>query len=221
MSRLDWFTILIVGICVIALGFLVYKTVQLMGNDQPNVPRSEITTGDEDRNEHQMAYESGGDSKTDATAAPGADDQDLDDDELPYDPQEVEAPQPAEKTTPKPAQPTAKTTEKASNSGSSTTQPASRPVASSTTTPKGGTPSSYNSSGDFMVVAGSFSQRINAEAQVKKLKQLGYDNARVEIFNGGSLATALVDRYDNYDRAKSLVTELKGKGVDCFVKKKQ
>lgn len=72
-----------------------------------------------------------------------------------------------------------------------------------------------------MVVAGSFSMRHNAEAQVKKLKQLGYDNARVEIFNGGALATALVDRFSNYDRAKNLVTELKGKGVDCFVKKKE
>lgn len=185
-----------------------------MGNDQPNIPRSEITTADEDRNEDQTAYETSGSSQGDNASVPGEDGGDLDDDELTYDPQEVEAPATTTKPEPEP-----KRTEKTSGSTSST--PKSKPIASSTSTPKGGTPTRYNSSGAFMVVAGSFSQRHNAEVQVKKLKNLGYKNARVEIFNGGSLATALVDRYDDYDRAKRLVTELKGKGVDCFVKKKQ
>lgn len=184
-----------------------------MGNDQPNISQSEMSEAEKDRNEHQMAYEANGSSQSDDANAPGADGQDLDDDELPYDPQEVEAPQ--EEATPAPTQPTKTATEKTSSTSS---QP--KP-ASSTTTAKGGTPTSYNSTGEFMVVAGSFSMRYNAETQVKKLKQLGYNNARVEIFNGGALATALVDRFDNYDRAKSLVNELKGKGVDSFVKKKQ
>lgn len=216
MSRLDWFTILIVSICVVALGFLVYKTVQLMGNDQPNMQQTELSEAEEDRNEHQTAYEASGSPRTDAATAPGADDQDLDDDELPYDPEEVEAPE--QEATPAPAQPSKTATEKTSTAAA---QPKSQPASSSTTRAKGGTPTSYNSTGEFMVVAGSFSMRYNAETQVKKLKQLGYDNARVEIFNSGALATALVDRFDNYDRAKSLVNELKGKGVDCFVKKKQ
>lgn len=220
MSRLDWFTILIVSICVIALGFLIYKTVQLMGNDQSDLPRTEITQ-DEDRNEHQSAYEAGEASGSDNTPAPGADGEDLDDDELPYDPQEVEAPSEAEISTPTPERSTATATQpvKREDSGSQTQ---SKPVAEATnTTPKGGTPTSYNSDGEFMVVAGSFSQRYNAESQVKLLKELGYKNARVEIFNSGSLATALVDRFDDYDRAKRLANELKGKGVDSFVKKKQ
>lgn len=216
MSRLDWFTILIVGICVIALGFLVYKTVQLMGNDRPDLPRTEISESDDDRNEHQMAYESSGSAQSDDTPAPAADDQDLDDDELPYNPEEVEAPSSAETT-----KPTATRTEKAADAGSSGSQARTQPTASSTTTPKGGTPTSYNNSGAFMVVAGSFSMRHNAETQVKKLKKIGYDNARVEIFNGGALATVLVDRFDDYDRAKRLANELKGKGVDSFVKEKQ
>ncbi|PHN05336.1 SPOR domain-containing protein [Flavilitoribacter nigricans] len=221
MSRLDWFTILIVGICVIALGFLVYKTVQLMGNDQPDLDRSEIADDPTDRNEHQMAYESSGSARTDDATTPGADDQDLDDDELPYDPQEVEAPQGEEVSTPEPPKSTTTKSSESSSASKTASEPRSQPTASSTT-PKGGTPTSYSSSsGDFMVVAGSFSMRQNAETQVKKLKQLGYDNARVEIFNGGALATALVDRFDNYDRAKNLVTELKGKGVDCFVKRKE
>lgn len=217
MSKLDWFTILIVSICVIALGFLVYKTIQLMGNEQPTVPRSEIS---DPRNEHQTAYESAAEAKTDEETTPGSNDQDLDDDELPYDPQEVEAPE-QEQSTKAATPPATADAPKIADNGSSSSQTRSQPVASSETTAKGSVPSSYNSTGEFMVVAGSFSMRYNAESQVKRLKSLGYGNARVEIFNGGALATALVDRFDDYDRAKRLVNELKGKGVDCFVKRKQ
>lgn len=220
MSRLDWFTILIVSICIIALGFLVFKTVQLMNNDQPNTTRSEILE-DDDRNEHQMAYnESTRAATDDDTPVPGADDQDLDDDELPYDPEEVEAPETNEPESNPDPEPRTVTTPKASDAGTSGSQPKTQ-AAPANTTPKGGTPTSYDADGEFMVVAGSFSQRYNAESQVKRLKGLGYQNARVESFNGGALATALVDRFDNYDRAKALENELKGKGVDCFVKKKQ
>lgn len=226
MSRLDWFTILIVGICITALGFLVYKTIKLIGNEKSAQPKTEIAKTENAANSPET-YDQAGNAKSDQEAAPGSEDEDLDDDELPYNPEEVQAPaekttaaKEPETTTPKPA---VTTSQKTPAPSATQAKPAPGTTSTSTTTPKGGTPTSYesNSNGDFMVVAGSFSQKYNAESQVKYLKGLGYKNASVEIFNNGSLATALVDRFSNYEAATKLVGELKGKGVDAFIKKKQ
>ena len=205
MSRLDWFTIVLVGICIAALGFLVYKTIQLINNDEDASPTTEVAKTDMD-NEELASFQNSGENQTDDGIRAGAGDQDLDDDELPYDPKEVEAPEDR--------QPEPETSSPPKSAPGSQTAAAPAPATSSST-------SSSSSTGDYMVVAGSFSQRYNAESQVKNLKSLGYNNARVEIFNSGSLATALVDRYDNYNSAKRLVNELKGKGVDAFVKRKK
>ncbi|MEL7117892.1 MAG: SPOR domain-containing protein [Bacteroidota bacterium] len=70
------------------------------------------------------------------------------------------------------------------------------------------TTTNYSSQGDFMVLAGSFKQKVNAETQVSKLKKLGYSNASVELFNRGAYAVALVDRYDTMADAEALKNEL-------------
>nr|HMQ60260.1 SPOR domain-containing protein [Flavilitoribacter sp.] len=84
-------------------------------------------------------------------------------------------------------------------------------------------PRDYNSSssGNFLVIAGSFRQKANAEAQVKRLKKSGYDQSGVETFNNGALAVAMVDRFNSYAEAEKLVAELKKKGIDAFIKKKE
>ena len=224
MSRLDWFTILIVSVCVVALGFLVYKTVQLMGNDKAP-PRTEISKGNSASDDKSALSATGEAKKMDQEAPPAADEEDLDDDELTYDPQEVEAPGEKPATAAKQEEPRPTPAETSTSKRIETPAAENRPKAQQSTAPattaKGTTTTGGSSTGEYMVVAGSFSQRFNAENQVKYLKDLGYSNASVEIFNNGALASALVDRFTSQDAAKRLVSELKGKGVEAIVKKKQ
>lgn len=213
MSRLDWFTIILVTLLLGALGFLIYRTVQLIRQDDTAAPKTEISATAKTDNSTSPASAPAGNA-----TAPAADDQDLDDDELAYDPQEIEAPVEKEE---KPTEKSAKTETNtaAEKKPASNTEPTR--TASSETTPKGGTPTSYSSSstGDYMVVAGSFSLKHNADNQVSVLKEMGYQNARVEMTKGGALASAMVDRFRDRTSAQKLVDELKGKGVDAIVKK--
>jgi len=195
MSKLDFITILIVAICVGALGFLVYKTVKLMNPDETTTevidnsntnydPADEYALDDEgevvsdDTPEAEGSTDNNSTPTVDEEEYPVADDAgDLDDEE---DPEPAKTP---EKTTPD--------------------------------TYDGG-----SESGQYLVLAGSYKQKINATNQVNKLKKLGYDDAAVKIFNGGALAVALVDRFDTYSEANSLKKELESKGFDVFIKKK-
>jgi cell division septation protein DedD len=78
-----------------------------------------------------------------------------------------------------------------------------------------------NDAGDFMVLAGSFRQRMNAELLEKRLKQQGYPKARVELFNRGTFAVVLVDRFEQLAEANALVSTLAAQGVEARVQKKR
>ena len=69
-------------------------------------------------------------------------------------------------------------------------------------------------------LAGSFSKKAFAESQVKKLNKLGYDNARVEMFDRGKYAVVLVDRFGNMAQAEKMVKALSADGVKSYVKMK-
>ncbi|MCB0629212.1 MAG: SPOR domain-containing protein [Saprospiraceae bacterium] len=213
MSRLDWFTIILVTLLLGALGFLIYRTVQLIQQDDSKAPKTELAAAPNTDN-----AQTPGSAQSDNTTSPDTDEQDLDDDELSYDPQEVEAPTKKEETT------TDRTAKTATNTAAEK-KPAPEPTrtASAETTPKGGTPTSYSSSstGEYMVVAGSFSLRHNADNQVSYLKEIGYKNARVVMTKGGALASAMVDRFADRNSANKLIDELKGKGVEAIVKKEE
>lgn len=100
----------------------------------------------------------------------------------------------------------------------------SQPIAEEDSKEEDEVPTSFNAEtsaeGDFMVLAGSFKQKANAEAQVRRLKRMGFDDARVASFNGGSLAVALVGRFDDAQAANKLATQVEAKGIDAFVKRK-
>lgn len=76
------------------------------------------------------------------------------------------------------------------------------------------------STGDYMVLAGTFSVKAYADDMVKKLQGMGYANAAAEPFDKGKYSVVLVDRFSSLSDAKNLVAELKGKGVDAYAKKK-
>ncbi|MEY2905293.1 MAG: hypothetical protein RJA52_1309 [Bacteroidota bacterium] len=79
-----------------------------------------------------------------------------------------------------------------------------------------------SASGNYMVIAGSYRIKGNAEKEVQRLIGLGYANARVGTFNQGSLASVLVNSFENKADASSLVAELKEKhGIDAYVQVKK
>ncbi|MFN7118066.1 MAG: SPOR domain-containing protein, partial [Saprospiraceae bacterium] len=75
--------------------------------------------------------------------------------------------------------------------------------------------------GDYLVLAGSFSVRANADTEVSRLQKMGYANAEVSPFNRGKFAVVLVDRFTDMADAQALVKELKSKGVDSYVQEKR
>ena len=201
MSKLDTFTVFMVGLCLVALSYLVYKTIKLreLKKESPtSVMTPEYTP--EKTTVSTIKFDDEGniiDPKT-------ADEADLDDDQVNLsngtlveeeeaDPAEEEAENPSEKI-------------------------ASKPVEEKV--PDDFEKASSSSNGKYLVLAGSFKQKSNAEAQVKRLKKLGFDDALVTSFNGGSLAVALVGRFDNSAAANKLASQLEAKGVDAFVKRK-
>ena len=214
MSRLDIITIAIVVVCLAALGYLVYKIAGLYQNEEPATPLTEAYGNDDTPDEQTYT------DWEDEVASTG-DDVDLDDDELGSyaDTDETEATDGtsnysddeldqgtgiAEESADNDDEP-AESTNSSGSSGSSSTAAAADNRASS--------------SGRYMVIAGQFRQRSNADSYASKLRGMGYNNTSVELFDRGSYAVVLVDRFDSYNAAKRLVDDLTGKGIDAIVSK--
>lgn len=83
-------------------------------------------------------------------------------------------------------------------------------------------PTSFNDQGDYLVMAGSFRMKSNAESQARKLRNLGYSDAEIALFNRGTYASVIVDRFADLSSANDLVRELKSQhGVDAYVQAKR
>lgn len=212
MSRLDLITIAIVIVCLAALGYLVYKIVHLM-----NPPQKETTSIQDSYTDpaptDDSTYTDWDDEVTSATAGSDLDDEDLgssdtdndattndsgsyNNDELDNDSNDI-----AEMDSS-----TSKSTESDSDSGQAATAYDNS--------------SSSSGSGNYLVLAGSYRQKNNAENQAAKLRKLGYSGSSVENFNRGSYAVVLVDRFHKYSEAKALVRKLANDGVEAMVKEK-
>lgn len=189
MSRIDIFTIVVVVICVAAIGFLLYRTTDLFKSrdalketqqTEESVYEDDGTTGDDYTEdpyysdtttaEFDFLADTSSDSSTPATTKPSAS-------ETPA----VTTTPPAEKKT---------------------------PVNVDEMTSEGG---------NYLVLAGAFVQMANAEAHAKRLQKLGFSDAQVALFNRGKYATVLVGRFESKSDATSLVSQLSGKGVESYV----
>ncbi|NUQ23462.1 MAG: SPOR domain-containing protein [Saprospiraceae bacterium] len=213
MSRVDYLTIGIVGVCLAALGFLVFKTVKLMSNDAP--PEETLIETPYEDTTGIGAYSDYGDTSLSSYTK----EEDLDDDQLAATDYEEE---PTKETT-KSAKPATKETKTATKSAT-TTKSEPKPAASQRdegNEEPAASRSTSSSEGNYLVIAGSFKSKTNAENQVKRLHKLGYNDASVESFNNGALAVALVDRFSSQLDAQALKQELEAKGVEAIVKKKQ
>lgn len=194
MSRLDYVTIGIVVVCVIALAFLLYKTTNIFGGgtEQAAVPQNiyEDTTAID-----PYAY----DDYSDTSAILPATDEDPDDKEVKtYEDETSTADQSESKT-------------------GKTREIPSTPVETEATTTGGAS----TREGDYLVLAGAFKEKVNAQTEASRLRKLGYAHAEVSPFNRGTFAVVLVDRFVDVADARKLVNELKAKGVEAYVQEKR
>ena len=80
--------------------------------------------------------------------------------------------------------------------------------------------SSSNSSGQYMVISGNYLVESNANSMKKKLENLGYNNAEIVVFDNSQYRTVIASRHSSYNDALNLSSELKRKGIDNYVKKR-
>ncbi len=191
MSRLDYFTIAIVAVCIIALIFLIYKTTDLLKKkDNTTADKIENTLeemGIEDDETDTYTYDDEGEIVTDDAAITGEATTSDDAEDINYvDEEELLEEAPEEEVT--------------------------------------ATPTSYDNTsarGSFLVLAGAFQYKANAEKLASKLKNLGYPDAEVTLFNRGKYAGVIVERFENVSNARSAVSKLKNNGIDAYVHKKR
>jgi len=74
--------------------------------------------------------------------------------------------------------------------------------------------------GDFMVVAGNFASKDNADAQVAKLKKLGFAKAEVVKLDNSATLHVIAGNYSYKGGADAALRTLKAKKIAAFVKKK-
>lgn len=202
MSRLDYLTIAIVGACILAIIFLVYKMTDLFSggkqDDKIEAVRDTVETEEDDVYDYEI------DENVDSTSGNVATDN---------------------TTASNPATSTPSTKPATTN----TTTSAEKEVdASSTAAEDDGASDgkSYGGNytypgGDFMVIAGAFTQKASARREVERLKKKGYSTAGLEIFDRGKYAVVLVDQFGNMADAERLVKKLEGDGVKAYIKMKQ
>lgn len=76
-----------------------------------------------------------------------------------------------------------------------------------------------NSSGQYMIIAGNYLVESNASEMAKKLRNMGYSGAEKVIFDASSYHTVIASRFSDYGKAVRTASDLKAKGIDCYVKK--
>jgi len=100
-----------------------------------------------------------------------------------------------------------------------TAAPAPKPA---TTTPKtepkpAATTAATN--GQHLVIAGNFTQKVNAEQRVQELKKAGFPEAEVVNFDLSEYHTVCVGRFNDVDEARKLVKKLKDyHKIDAYVR---
>lgn len=111
----------------------------------------------------------------------------------------------AEEKKPEPKKTTTTTSKPAATTPKTETKPVSKPVTSS--------------GGQHLVIAGNFTQLVNAEQQVQKLKKAGFNDAEVVNFDLSEYHTVCAGRFADVNEARKLVKKLKDyHKIDAYVR---
>lgn len=204
-NKPDYTLIGIITVCILALGVLIWNTLKLINDDAP--PQQEIiTANDYERLEQDTKVSPTEQLDDEASDFEGSDQQAG---RVPDDVPSIEEPTPTENL--------------------SDTQDSDTPDPNTIDTPSQNTqPDTRTYDNDrqldgapYLVLAGSYKYKSNAEVLAKRLHRMGYNSAKVELFNRGAYAVVLVDRFNALIDAKDLVKELAGKGVESRVMEKR
>lgn len=78
-----------------------------------------------------------------------------------------------------------------------------------------------NENGKYMVIAGSYLIKENAERMRKRIQDLGYEQSSLVVFDLSQYHSVVAARFSDYDKALKVSNELKRRGVDCYVHAQQ
>ncbi len=93
------------------------------------------------------------------------------------------------------------------------TSPKPKPVQRSTP--------SYSDNDKYLVIAGSYLIKDNAEKMVDKLKNLGFNDAEIVTFDMSQYYSISAGRYSDYAIAANVASKVKNNGIDCYVHTKK
>ncbi len=96
---------------------------------------------------------------------------------------------------------------------------ASKPVSKPKPAPRKTTTRS-SSSGDYLLVAGSYLVYSNAVAMRDRLDRAGFDSEIIQ-FDGSGYHTVLAGRYNSNGSAQNAASDLSSRGIDNYVHRKQ
>ncbi len=100
-----------------------------------------------------------------------------------------------------------------------TPAPVTKPAVTPAKTETKPTASSTTTGGQHLVIAGNFTQQVNAEQRVKELKKAGFQEAEVVNFDLSEYHTVCVGRFDDVNEARKLVKKLKDyHKIDAYVR---
>lgn len=92
-------------------------------------------------------------------------------------------------------------------------------VEESTYTPPARTNS--NNSGSYLVIAGTFGSKSNAEKMVSKLRDIGYDGAEYLVFDNSSYYSVTAGRFSSKSNAAEVVQILQRNRIESYVHRRQ
>ncbi len=78
----------------------------------------------------------------------------------------------------------------------------------------------YSPQGQYMIIAGNYLIRSNAEIMVDKLQSMGYTSASIVVFERSQYHTVLASRLNDYEEALDISNALRRQGIETYVKRR-
>jgi len=224
MSKLDWFTILVIAVCILAIGALIWNAKNLyQGSKNPadteiseNFNDGETDLGEDDEYDVNIDGDADGDNAvtTNGTSSGNADGTINYDSDIAREAAEADAEE-ARMAEREAAEAAARENSAVSERINTNTSPSSQSGinnggnSSATAARRAATSSSK---GAFMVIIGSYRAMVSAERMLRSVKAKGYGEARIKKFDNGTFARVLVGRRKSLNSARDLQAELVSDG---------
>ncbi len=198
MSRLDYFTIFIVVVCILAIGLLLWQTTDIFGKKgEPSIEAIDDNGSMDEEDTFGADDLFAEDDSLDAEAA----------DSIYWNDEEEGSDAGSGSTV-------AASDEEGIDYGEKDSDAAGK---EEDDYPNG---EELAATGDYLVLGGTFKYMANAKRRLRALQRAGYSQAQVVLFDRGKYAVVLVDRFGDYSSASELVSELKNKGYEAAVYQK-